>query len=41
MAPADVVIRSDVMRVLELEDGSMVGRPEIARVEELLDSTDV
>lgn len=41
MASADVVIKSDVMRVLELEDGSMVGRLEIASVKELLDSIDV
>lgn len=40
MAPADVMIRSDVMRVLELEDGNMVGRLEIARIEELVDMTD-
>lgn len=41
MAPAAVVIESDVMRVLELEDESMVGRLEITRVEELFDSIDV
>lgn len=40
MASADVVVRSDVERVLELEDGSTVGRLEIVRVEELLDTID-
>lgn len=36
----DVAIRPDVTRVPELEDGSIVGRLEIVRAEELLDAID-
>lgn len=31
---------SNVMSILELEDGSMLGKLEIVRVNELLDETD-
>lgn len=34
-------MRSDAVRVLELEDGSIVGRLEIGRVEELLDAIEI
>lgn len=32
---------SDIIRVVELEDGSMLGKLEIVRIEELLDNIDV
>lgn len=41
MVLRDVAIRSDVERVLELKDGSRLGRLEVKRVEELLNKTDV
>lgn len=37
----DVVISSDVVRVFEIEDESMVERLEIGRVEELLDVREI
>lgn len=37
----DVAIRFDDIRVLGPEDGSILGRLEIKRVEELLNKTDV
>lgn len=32
---------SDITRVVELEDGSMLGKLEIVKIEELLDNIDV